>query len=294
RRLWAAVDRPNLMVKVPGTDQGVPAIRQLIGEGINVNVTLLFGLQRYEEVAEAYIAGLEHYTGDAHRVSSVASFFVSRVDTAVDARIEQRLKAARTDAERAELESLLGKVAIANARLAYQRYKELFSGPRWQALGARGARSQRLLWASTSTKNPKYPDVMYIEELIGPDTVNTVPPATLDAYRDHGRPRLSLAEDVAGAQATIDRLKHAGIELDEVTDELIEEGVRLFADSFDKLLAAVARQRDAAIGGCIDRQTYTLPADLAAEVKTTLEEWRVGGKMRRLWQRDASLWTGAD
>src|SRR5215468_2310779 len=209
RRLWKSVGRKNVMIKVPATPEGIPAIEALIGEGINVNVTLLFSQQSYEQVAEAYITGLEKYLksgGDLSRVASVASFFISRIDSAIDGIIAKRLKDSAAPGEQALLRSLLGKVAIANAKLTYQRYLELFNGPRWQKLAARGAQTQRVLWASTSTKNPAYRDVIYVEELIGKDTVNTIPPATLDAFRDHGKPRLSLTEDIEGAKKAMANL----------------------------------------------------------------------------------------
>jgi len=297
RRLWNAVGRENLMIKVPGTPEGIPAIEQLIGDGINVNVTLLFALEAYERTALAYIAGLEQFTskgGDPSRVASVASFFVSRIDTAIDALITSRLEASADPREQALLRSLAGKVAIANAKLAYQFYRELFAGTRWQALARQGAKTQRLLWASTSTKNPKYRDVLYVEELIGPDTVNTIPPATFDAFRDHGHLRESLTEDVEGAHDTMETLAKVGISMKEVTDRLLADGVQSFSDAFDKLLAAVDRHDKGPGAAKINRLTFTLPADLASAVKTTLEDWRVNGKMRRLWAHDASLWTGAD
>jgi transaldolase / glucose-6-phosphate isomerase len=244
RRLWKAVNRENVMIKVPGTPEGLPAIRQLIGEGININVTLLFAQDVYEKVAEAHIAGLEDLEkrgGNLNKIGGVASFFISRIDTLVDSMINDKLKAT-TDAKQQEsLKSLLGKVAIANGKMAYQSYQRLFSGPRWQALAAKGAQTQRVLWASTSTKNPAYRDVMYIEELIGPDTVNTIPPATIDAFRDHGKLRNSLTEDVAGAKDVMDNLAKAGISIKEVTTKLTEDGVKLFADAFHKLLAAVEK-----------------------------------------------------
>jgi transaldolase/glucose-6-phosphate isomerase len=242
RRLWRAVDRPNAMIKVPGTPEGMPAIRALIGEGINVNVTLLFARRAYLAAAQAYVQGLEQWRaagGDLRRVASVASFFVSRIDTAVDALIAATGSGA--------LSALAGKAAIANAKLAYRSAGALQSEPRWQALAAAGARVQRLLWASTSTKNPAYRDVMYVEELVGPDTVNTLPPATLDAFRDHGRVRPSLTEDVAAAEAVLKALDDAGILLERVTDRLLDEGVKLFADSFDKLHAAVAARLGAGV-----------------------------------------------
>jgi len=244
RRLWKTVARDNVMIKVPGTAEGLPAIRQLIGEGININVTLLFAQEVYEKVAEAYISGLEDLArrgGNLKKEAGVASFFISRIDTLVDSIIQEKLKAAGNIQQEALLKSLLGKVAIANGKLTYQRYQGIFSGPRWQALAAQGAQTQRVLWASTSTKNPAYRDVMYVEELIGPDTVDTMPPATIDAFRDHGRLRNSLTEDVAGAQGVMDDLARAGISIKEVTDKLTVDGVKLFADSFNKLLAAVEK-----------------------------------------------------
>jgi transaldolase/glucose-6-phosphate isomerase len=244
RRLWKAVNRENVMIKVPGTAAGIPAIRQLVGEGININVTLLFAQEVYAQVAEAYIAGLEDLAargGNLKKMASVASFFISRIDTLIDSMIEAKIKATSDAGQQALLKSLLGKVAIANGKLTYARYQKLFSGPRWEALASKGAQTQRVLWASTSTKNPSYRDVIYVEELIGPDTVNTMPPATIDAFRDHGLLRSSLTEDVAGAAKTMEDLKRAGISMQEVTDKLTTDGVKLFADAFEKLLAAVAK-----------------------------------------------------
>jgi transaldolase len=244
RRLWKAVNRDNVMIKVPGTAEGIPAIRQLVGEGININVTLLFAQEVYEKVAEAYIAGLEDLAkraGNLKTMASVASFFISRIDTLVDSMIDGRLKASTDPQQQSLLKSLKGKVAIANGKLTYQRYQKLFSGPRWEALASKGAQTQRVLWASTSTKNPEYRDVMYVEELIGPDTVDTVPPATVDAFRDHGKVRNSLTENVPAAQKVMDDLAKAGISMKEVTDKLTTDGVKLFADAFNKLLAAVEK-----------------------------------------------------
>ncbi|HZR56064.1 MAG TPA: transaldolase [Terriglobales bacterium] len=244
RRLWKAVGRENLMVKVPGTKEGIPAFQQLISEGININVTLLFSQQVYEQVAEAYIAGLEKYAasgGDLGKVASVASFFVSRIDSAIDAMVEKRLKDSKDPAEQEHLKSIEGKVAISNAKLAYQSYLKIFSGGRWKRLADKGAQTQRVLWASTSTKNPKYRDVLYVEELIGPDTVNTIPPATFDAFRDHGKLRQSLTENIEEAKRVMDTLPKLGISMKEVTDKLTVDGVKLFADAFDKLLEAVQK-----------------------------------------------------
>ena len=296
-RLWKAVTRDNVMIKVPATPEGLPAIKQLINEGINVNVTLLFSREAYERVVEAYISGLEQLRikgGDVSKVASVASFFVSRIDSAMDAILMDRLKTAASASERALLRSITGRIAIANAKLTYRRYKELFSGKRWEALARLGANTQRVLWASTSTKNPNYRDVIYVEELIGPDTVNTMPPSTLEAFRDHGRPRASLEEDVEGSADTMETLEQVGISMKDVTDKLLDDGVRLFAEAFDKLLSAVDRRCKAAAKPMVNRQTYTLPGNLASAVKASLEEWRTAGKVRRLWARDASLWTGMD
>jgi transaldolase len=243
RRLWKTVNRPNLMIKVPGTPEGVPAIETLLSEGINVNVTLLFAQEMYEEVAWAFIRALEKRVQQGLPVAgiaSVASFFVSRIDTLVDSTIDKKLPGASAS-EKALLESVRSKVAIANAKLAYERYQRIFSGPRWDALTAKGAQPQRVLWASTSTKNPKLRDVLYIEDLIGQDTVNTIPPATLDAFRDHGIPRASLIEDVAGARKVMADLAAAGISIQDVTAELVKAGVKQFEDAFTKLLAAVAK-----------------------------------------------------
>lgn len=244
RRLWNSVSRDNLLIKVPGTPEGVPAIERLIGEGISVNVTLLFAREAYEQVAQAYLRGLAKAAADGldlGRIASVASFFISRIDTLADQMIEARLEAA-DEAGKERLRALMGKVAVANAKLTYKRYKEIMQGEGWQALAGRGARPQRLLWASTSTKNPGYRDVLYVEELVGEDTVNTVPPATLDAFRDHGKVRKSLDEDVEGASETMAALERAGVSMQEVTDQLLEDGVRLFSEAFDKLLATIEEE----------------------------------------------------
>ena len=244
RRLWKTVARENVMIKVPGTVEGIPAFRQLISEGINVNVTLLFAQEVYEEVAAAFIDGVEKFAstgGDVSKVASVASFFISRIDSLVDSLINDQLKKETDAARKAKLQGILGKIAIANGKMTYEAYQRIFSAPRWKALAARGAQTQRVLWASTSTKNPNYRDVIYIEELIGPDTVNTMPPATIDAFRDHGLLRNALLEDVPGAQKVMDDLARAGISIQQVTDKLTDDGVKLFADAFDKLLAAVAK-----------------------------------------------------
>jgi len=243
RRLWKAVNRPNVMIKVPATPEGVPAIRQLLEEGLNINITLLFAQSAYEKVAEAFIAALEARAAKGqpiNQIASVASFFVSRIDSLIDGKIDAMLKTAAGDAK-VLLESLHGTIAIANAKLTYKKYQELFGGPRWKALAAKGAQTQRLLWASTSTKNPKYRDVLYVEELIGADTVDTIPPATFDAFRDHGKLRPSLTEDIPGAARHMENLAKAGISMKEVTEQLVVDGVRLFAEAFKTLLDATGK-----------------------------------------------------
>lgn len=297
RRLWKSVARDNIMIKVPGTREGIPAFQQLIGEGINVNVTLLFAQDVYERVAEAYIAGLEAFAargGELGRMASVASFFVSRIDTLIDSQIADRIKNAKSTAEQEALRGLQGKVAIANAKLAYQSYTRIFSGPRWQELASRGAQTQRVLWASTSTKNPAYRDVLYVEELIGRDTVDTIPPATFDAFRDHGHPRASLEENVEASRAVMDALAQSGISIKAATDKLTEDGVKLFEEAFDKLLKAVEQQRAKSATPAITDFSYRLPGDLSRAVAETLSDWAANNKVKRFWARDASLWTGAD
>ena len=299
RRLWKSVARGNVMIKVPGTAEGIPAFRQLISEGINVNVTLLFAQEVYEEVAAAFIDGVEKFAasgGDVSKVASVASFFISRIDSLVDSLVGDQLKKETDPSRKAKLQGIQGKVAIANGKLTYEAYQRIFSSPRWKALAAKGAQTQRVLWASTSTKNPNYRDVLYIEELIGPDTVNTVPPATLDAFRDHGKPRPSLTENLDGARKTMADLAGVGIVMKDVTDKLTTDGVKLFADAFDTLLAAVEKsaRRTTTPTPQVNRQSASLSGDLDAAVKKNLNDWRASGKVRRLWQGDASLWTGDD
>jgi transaldolase / glucose-6-phosphate isomerase len=297
RRLWKSVDRPNVMIKVPGTAEGVPAFEQLIGEGMNINVTLLFSQEVYQKVAEAYVRGVEKFTatgGDVGRIASVASFFISRIDNSIDSELSARLKSAKEPQEEQKLKGLLGKVAIANGKLAYQRYLNIFSGPQWDKLRSKGAQTQRVLWASTSTKNPAYPDILYVQEMIGPDTVNTIPPATFDAFRDHGQPRETLTESVDGAKQVMQALAEVGISIDRVTDKLTDDGVRLFEEAFDKLLAAVEKSTQGGTTAKISQQTYKLPEVLAKQVTETVNDWRAAGKVRRLWQRDASLWTSRD
>ena len=257
RRLSSLVDRPNVMIKVPATPEGIPAIETLTGEGININVTLIFSLEQYEDSAMAYIHGLEKLAAanvDFSRVASVASFFVSRVDGKIDPKL-----AALGDKE------IQGKIAIANAKMAYHRFGELFSGPRWDKLAAQGARVQRPLWGSTSTKNPDYPDTLYVDELIGPHTVNTLPPETLDAFLDHGNAARTVDADVEQARQDLAQLADLGIDLDDVTSQLLGEGVDAFADSFDELMSGIA-EKAAALAGGDDNQTkaradfFTVPS----------------------------------
>ena len=296
RRLWKAVDRPNLMIKIPGTSAGVPAIRTLIGEGINVNVTLLFGLDAYLAVAEAHMAGLEALEaagGDLSKVHGVASFFVSRIDSKIDGAIDARLKAG-ADAYEVALKAVRGKVAIANAKIAYQHYLKMVETPRWKALAAKGAAPQRLLWASTGTKDPAYSDVLYVETLIGPDTVNTMPPKTMDAFRDHGKVAETLVADIPGAEHVLAEAKRLGLDLDGVTRALVDDGVKQFADAADGLYSAVADKRIKALGGKLNGQAFSLPEDLKASVETLSETARADAWSRRLWSGDASLWTNKD
>jgi transaldolase len=243
RRLFAALGRPNIMIKVPATPAGVPAIRTLIGDGVNVNVTLIFSLDHYRAVAEAYISGLEDLAARGSILSqaaSVASFFVSRIDTAVDQALDSHAESAQSPASNAQ--SLKGKIAIASAKAAYVLFGEIFAGERWERLAAQGARVQRPLWASTSTKNPAYPDTMYVDTLIGPHTVNTLPPATLDAFRDHGAVALTLGSGLDEARAQLARLAEMGIDLVVITQKLQDDGVAAFARSFDSLLSSIGEK----------------------------------------------------
>ena len=241
RRLWKTVDRPNVMVKVPGTVEGAKAVRRLIAEGINVNITLLFAIEAHERVIEAYLAGLEDRV-KAHQpidgLASVASFFVSRVDTEIDKRLDA-LIAKAPQAEKERLQLLKGRAAIANAKLAYRLFRQKFAGPRWEALLKQGARVQRPLWASTSTKNPAYRDVMYVEELIGPDTVDTMPPATIEAFKDHGVVAKTVDKKVSVAEALLKEIEAVGISMREVTEKLLVEGIASFQKSFDELIAGL-------------------------------------------------------
>ena len=240
-RLWAMVGRPNVMIKVPGTKEGAVAVKRLTTEGVNVNITLLFSRDAYDAVIEAYLSGLEERVAvvkPIHQISSVASFFVSRVDTEVDKRLDTKIEST-TPAAAERLEKLKGRIAVANAKLAYALFRERFQGPRWEALAAQGARLQRPLWASTSTKDPAYRDVMYVEDLIGPDTVNTMPPATIEAFRDHGEVKQTVDRNIDGERKLIAELEDLGISLESVTDKLLVDGLKSFQKSFESLLARI-------------------------------------------------------
>jgi transaldolase/glucose-6-phosphate isomerase len=296
RRLWKSVGRENIMIKVPGTDEGVPAVRQLTSEGINVNITLLFAQEAYVKVAEAFMAGLEDRLGrgeDVSKLASVASFFVSRIDTLVDSTIQNKLKS-ETDAQKKQLlNSLQGKVAIANAREAYEKYEQMIASPRWKALAAKGGHTQRLLWASTSTKNPAYRDVLYIEELIGPDTVNTIPPATMDSFREHGRVARTIDSNLEAAHKTMTDLERAGISMEQITSQLLEEAIKLFDDAFQKLLSAVEEKKTSPVTSKpkVHCQTFDFPQQLRQTVDATVSDWKKNDNVNRLWKGDTSLWT---
>jgi len=292
RRLFAALDRPNVMVKVPATPEGIPAIRQLTSEGVNVNITLIFSIEVYKQVMEAFVSGLEALDkkgGDIKKVASVASFFVSRVDTEVDARLDALINKGRP-----ELKALLGKAAVANAKLAYQEFKKVFYGPRFAALKKKGARVQRPLWASTSTKNPAYPDLLYVDTLIGPDTVNTVPPNTLQAVLDHGKAVVTIEQGVEEAQRTVADLEKAGVSMKDVTDKLTADGVKAFADSFDKLMDNIReKQRQLAQQAPASSRDGTPAADLGShylEVGLALNDLEQKSVVRRIWQKDHTVW----
>jgi transaldolase/glucose-6-phosphate isomerase len=300
RRLHKALQRDNVLIKIPATPAGIPAIQQVISDGISVNVTLLFAVEAYEAVANAYMSGLEQYAakgGNLGRVASVASFFISRIDSLIDDKLGKALNATQDPQRRAKLKSLVGKVAITNAKLAYARYQDLYATDRWKRLAAQGAQIQRLLWASTGTKNPDYSPTLYVDELIGPETVNTVPEKTFTAFRTSGRPRASLmenwAESLEQARETMRTLAEVGISMKEVTETLLADAVRLFSEPFDKLLTAVEEKRQKLLQGAMAGQTYTL-GDAAPAVQAALDDWRSNGKVRRLWAGDASLWSGTD
>jgi transaldolase/glucose-6-phosphate isomerase len=292
KRLWAALNRPNVMIKIPATPAGIPAIEQSIAAGLNINVTMIFALENYEEVAEAYISGLERRAAAGNpvdHVASVASVFVSRIDTAVDNQLEFRLRRLEDENEKAALSGLLGKTAIANAKLQYRRFKEIFASERFAKLKAAGARVQRPLWASTGTKNPNYSDVLYVEALIGPDTVNTLPPATFTAFRDHGKVRLSVEENPDDARAVVNKLAEIGVDLKQVCQQLQDDGVKAFADSFESLMQSITSKQATLRSGLLDRMEASLglyePAVDEAIKKAETEQWT-----RRIWRKDATLW----
>lgn len=292
RRLFALLDRSNIMIKVPGTVQGIHAVETLIGDGINVNITLLFDIENYEAVMEAYLRGLElrmERGQSLDTIASVASFFVSRVDTAVDKLLDEKIAATSDQAMKEKLKRLQGKAAVANAKLAYQKFREVFESERFKNLRVHRARVQRPLWASTSTKNPVYSDILYVEELIGKDTVNTMPPETVQAFKDHGRPRLSIEENIEQAKQVMKELAEVGISLKQVTKKLQEDGVKSFADSFQKLWHCIATKRETFLGSALDRQTASL-GSLGPKVDASLEWFQSANVVKRIWEKDATLW----
>ena len=294
KALWKDIHRPNLMVKVPGTKEGAPAIRDLTAAGININVTLLFALDAYQAVADAYIEGLEKRPegDDLSKISSVASFFLSRIDTMADDLINKKLQ--EEPGKAAALADARGKTAIASARIAYQMYKKTFSGARWEKLAARGARPQRLLWASTGTKNKEYSDTLYVDTLIGPMTVNTMPPETMDAFRDHGTPKANtIEEDVDGAHKVLDTLKKGGISLDKITDDLVVDGVAKFAEAADKLYGALANKRAKILEGALPQVKESF-GEAQKDIDKEIAASNARGDTRKLWAKDKSAWTGAD
>jgi transaldolase/glucose-6-phosphate isomerase len=288
KRLFSRLSRPNVMVKIPATPEGIPAIEESLAAGININITLIFSNEVYKQVMEAYMRALERRVEQnlpIDNLNSVASFFVSRIDTQADKQMEAKLK------DDPSLEQLLGKIAISNAKLAYQEFKRVFSGERWEKLKAKGGKVQRPLWASTGTKNPKYSDVLYLESLIGPHTVNTVPPATYDAFKDHGKVRLTLEEDVDEAQRIIDTFHAKGFSLEAITKKLTEDGVKSFEDSFVSLMSTIEARRDGAIRGLADRITLHLGANSIDDAIKRLEKDKA---IERIWKKDATLWKNDD
>jgi transaldolase/glucose-6-phosphate isomerase len=291
-RLFERVGRRNVMIKIPAAQEGLPAIEESIYRGININITMIFSLENYEQVAEAFIKGLERRAAEGKNVdhiASVASFFVSRVDTAIDADLEYKARHASTPEEKQRLESLCGRAAVANAKLAYEKYKEIFHGPRFAELKAKGAQVQRCLWASTGTKNPNYSDVLYVDNLIGPETVNTVPPATYTAIRDHGRVELSLEEGLDECRALIEQLAEVGIDLKAVTEKLQRDGLSAFVSSFDTLAESIEAKRDTLLSGINERLSASL-GKYADAVSAAIKEAEKGDVMRRVWRKDAALW----
>ena len=291
-RLFNRLGRKNVMIKIPASQEGLPAIEECISRGINVNVTMIFSIENYEQVAEAFIKGLEKRAAagkNVDHIASVASFFVSRVDTAIDKDLEYKARHAESPEEKARLEGMLGKAAIANAKLAYAKYKEIFHGARFADLKAKGAQVQRQLWASTGTKNPNYSDVLYVDQLIGPETVNTVPPATYTAIRDHGTPKLTLEEGLDECRKLVSDLNGVGIDLKAVTEKLQQEGLASFVTSFDTLVESIESKRDALLSGIHERLTASL-GKYSDAVSAAIKEADKGDVMRRIWRKDAKLW----
>ncbi|MFL6257163.1 MAG: bifunctional transaldolase/phosoglucose isomerase, partial [Pyrinomonadaceae bacterium] len=291
-RLFERVGRKNVMIKIPASQEGLPAIEESTYRGININITMIFSIENYEEVAEAFIKGLERRAAEGKNVdhiASVASFFVSRVDTAIDTDLEYKARHASSPEEKQRLESLCGRAAVANAKLAYEKYKEIFHGPRFAALKEKGAQVQRCLWASTGTKNPNYSDVLYVDNLIGPETVNTVPPATYTAIRDHGRVELTLEEGLDECRALIGQLAEVGIDLKAVTEKLQRDGLAAFVNSLDTLFESIEAKRDALLSGINERLSARL-GKYADAVSAAIKEAEKGDVMRRVWRKDAALW----
>ncbi|MBV8855515.1 MAG: bifunctional transaldolase/phosoglucose isomerase [Acidobacteria bacterium] len=291
-RLFERVGRKNVMIKIPAAQEGLPAIEESIYRGININITMIFSIENYEQVAEAFIKGLERRAAEGKNVdgiASVASFFVSRVDTAIDTDLEYKARHASSPEEKQRLEGLLGRAAVANAKLAYEKYKEIFHGPRFAELKAKGAQVQRCLWASTGTKNPNYSDVLYVDNLIGPETVNTVPPATYTAIRDHGRVEVTIEEGLDECRALIGQLAEVGIDLKEVTEKLQRDGLAAFVTSFDTLAESIEAKRDALLSGINERMSASL-GKYADAVSAAIKEAEKGDVMRRVWRKDAALW----
>ena len=291
-RLFERLGRKNVMIKIPAAQEGLPAIEECIYRGININVTMIFSIENYEQVAEAFIKGLERRAAEGKpvdHIASVASFFVSRVDTAIDKDLEYKARHAESPEEKTRLEGLLGKAAVANAKLAYRKFKEIFHGPRFAELKSKGAQVQRCLWASTGTKNPNYSDVLYVDNLIGPETVNTVPPATYTAIRDHGQVALTLEEGIAECRALFDQLRDVGIDIKAVTEKLQKDGLDAFVTSFDTLAESIESKRDAVLSGINERLTASL-GKYSDAVSAAIKEADKGDVMRRIWRKDASLW----
>src|SRR5215213_3331131 len=291
-RLFDRLGRRNVMIKIPAAQEGLPAIEEAIYRGININITMIFSIENYEQVAEAFIRGLERRDAEGKTVdhiASVASFFVSRVDTAIDADLEYKARHAPTPEEKARLEGLCGRAAVANAKLAYEKFKEIFHGERFAALKAKGAQVQRCLWASTGTKNPNYSDVLYVDNLIGPETVNTVPPATYTAIRDHGKVALTLEEGLDECRALIGQLAEVGIDLKAVTEKLQKDGLSAFVNSLDTLVESIEAKRDALLSGINERLSASL-GKYADAVSAAIKEAEKGDVMRRVWRKDAALW----